>query len=116
MKKKLLKILATTAVVAMYDFMFIYALLKWFYIEILKKGEKYMERFENKLKARKNELETQLMPFKAKSIEAYFKMEDTNKWLKFNARTKEQEERANRFSDNLKKVFAKICVFDLTYI
>lgn len=75
-----------------------------------------MGKFENKLKSKKNDLENQTMPFKAKSIEDYFKMEDTNKWLKFNARTKAQVDRADRFSNQLKKVFAKICVFDLTYI
>ena len=37
--KKLKEIMLAVLVVAMYDFMFIYALLKWFYIEILRKGE-----------------------------------------------------------------------------
>ncbi len=39
-------------------------------------------------------------------------MQDTNKWLKFNATTKEQLQRVNNFENNLKKVFATLSVPD----
>ncbi len=71
-----------------------------------------LERFQQLLKDLKNKQDKELIPASVETLEGYFKMQDTNKWLKFNATTKEQLQRVNNFENNLKKVFATLSVPD----
>ena len=45
-------------------------------------------------------------------VQSVFGMEDTNKWLKFNATTSEQMQRVQRFEDNMQKLKEKLYVPD----
>lgn len=71
-----------------------------------------LERFQKMLEELKKKQSEELLPTTLETVEGYFNMEDTNKWLKFNAITPEQICRVNTFEANLKKVFAKLYVPD----
>lgn len=71
-----------------------------------------LERFQQLLKDLKNKQDKELIPASVETLEGYFKMQDTNKWLKFNSTTIEQLQRVNNFENNLKKVFANLSVPD----
>lgn len=47
-----------------------------------------------------------------KFVQSLLEMEDTNKWLKFNATTPEQMQRVQRFEDNMQKLKEKLYVPD----
>lgn len=69
-----------------------------------------LEKFQKMLEDLKKKQSNELLPTTVETVEGYFNMEDWNKWLKFNAFTSEQLDRANAFEKNLKKVFAKLYV------
>lgn len=71
-----------------------------------------LEKFMKKLKEFKNNKEQELMKFNLKTVQGFFEMEDQNKWLKFNAITKNQLESANRFEEEFNSIIKKLYVPD----
>lgn len=70
-----------------------------------------LEKFQKMLEILKSkQQQDKLIPVDNKTLEEYFKMEDMNKFLKFNAISKEQLENTQRFEQQLEKVFAKLSV------
>lgn len=69
-----------------------------------------LERFQAMIEELKQKQSNELLPTTVETLEGYFEMEDKNKWLKFNAFTIEQINNAEKFENNLKKVFAKLYV------
>ena len=52
----------------------------------------------------------QLMIFDIETIQGYFKMQDLNKWLKFNAISTQQIEKVDKFEEHLQKILERLCV------
>lgn len=68
---------------------------------------KKLQLMLDKFKKNKN---TELMDCSLETVQSYFAMQDTNKWLRFNAINKEQLERTERFEQNLEDAFRKMYV------
>ncbi len=47
-----------------------------------------------------------------KFVQSIFEMEDLNKWLKFNATTKEQKQRVEKIENQMHRLKEKLCVPD----
>ena len=71
-----------------------------------------MNEFIEKLKALKKQTENELMTFKLETVQGFFEMEDNNKWLKYNAITQKEVERANSFEQHLHSILGKLYVPD----
>ena len=69
-----------------------------------------IKEFQQKLEEFKKSKDSELMTFDLETVQNYFAMQDTNKWLKFNAMNKEQLERAERFEQNLQSVLKNLYV------
>lgn len=69
-----------------------------------------LERFQKMLQDLKKKKENELMTFSLDTVQDYFKMQDVNKWLKFNAITAEQVRRADRYEQNLQSILKKLYV------
>lgn len=71
-----------------------------------------LEKFQMMLEEFKKNKENELIKFDLETTQQYFKMQDVNKWLKFNAMNKEQVERANSFEKHLQDLLKKLYVPD----
>ena len=71
-----------------------------------------LERFQKMLQNLKNKKEKELMTFSLDTVQDYFKMQDVNKWLKYNATNAEQVRRADRYEENLQSLLKKLYVPD----
>ena len=72
---------------------------------MLEKSQMMLEEF-------KKNKENELIKFDLETTQQYFKMQDVNKWIKFNAMNKEQVERANSFEKHLQDLLKKLYVPD----
>ena len=71
-----------------------------------------LEKFMKKLKEFKNNKDNELMKFKPETVQGFFEMQDLNKWLKFNAITKNQLDNAERFEEQIQSIMKKLYVPD----
>jgi len=71
-----------------------------------------LEKFQAALQIFKNKKENELATFSLDTVQDYFKMQDVNKWLKFNATNQEQLRQANRFEEHLQNLLKKLYVPD----
>lgn len=67
-----------------------------------------LEAFQLKLEQFKKEKDNELITPRLEVVQDYFKMQDVNKWLRFNAINKEQVERTNSFERNLQNTLKKL--------
>lgn len=71
-----------------------------------------LEKFQEMLQRLKKQKENELATFSLDTVQDYFKMQDVNKWLKFNAMNQEQLRQANRFEEHLQNLLKKLYVPD----
>ncbi len=71
-----------------------------------------LERFQKMLQDLKTKKENELMTFSLDTVQEYFKMQDYNKQLKFNAITAEQVKRADNYEKHLQSILKKLYVPD----
>lgn len=71
-----------------------------------------LERFQKMLQDLKTKKEKELMTFSLDTVQGYFKMQDYNKQLKFNAITAEQVRQADRYEKHLQSTLKKLYVPD----
>lgn len=71
-----------------------------------------LEKFMEKLRQLKSKKEQELMKFSLETVQGFFEMEDQNKWLKFNAITKNQLDSVNRFEEKFNSIIKKLYVPD----
>ena len=71
-----------------------------------------LERFQKMLHDLKAKKENELMTFSLDTVQDYFKMQDVNKWLKYNATNAEQVRQADRYEEHLQSLLKKLYVPD----
>ena len=71
-----------------------------------------LERFQKMLQNLKTKKEKELMTLSLDTVQDYFKMQDVNKWLKYNATNAEQVRRADRYEEHLQSLLKKLYVPD----
>lgn len=68
--------------------------------------DKFMKKLQNMKK------QDDLMKFDLKTVQAFYEMQDSNKWLKFNAITQEQLQRTEHFEEHFNSIINKLYVPD----
>ena len=71
-----------------------------------------LEKFEKKLNEFKNKKENELVTLSLDTVQDYFKMQDVNKWLKFNAMNDNQIRQADSYEQHLQNLLKKPYVPD----
>lgn len=71
-----------------------------------------LEKFQEKLQRLKKQKENELATFSLDTVQEYFKMQDVNKWLKFNATNQDQVRQADRYEEHLQNLLKKLYVPD----
>lgn len=71
-----------------------------------------LEKFEKKLNEFKTKKENELVTLSLDTVQDYFKMQDVNKWLKFNAMNDNQIRQADSYEQHLQNLLKKLYVPD----
>lgn len=69
-----------------------------------------LERFQKLLNNLKEEQKEGMIQMSMEKVQDLFKMQDLNKWLKFNAINEEQIQRVQKLEEHLQSTLKRLCV------